>query len=85
MTCAPKIVLSFTLENGKLFDNSASIKFALSAESETVFFSKDVNLQSRSQRRAGTNNGNDVQPGRSRDSGEKDQMNEPEREAQRGR
>ncbi len=43
---APKIVISFTLENGKLFGQvGGQSKFALSAESETVFFSKDVNLQ----------------------------------------
>ena len=43
---APKIVLSFTLENGKLFGKlGGQSKFQLSAESETVFFSKDVNLQ----------------------------------------
>lgn len=43
---APKIVISFTLENGKLFGQvGGQGKFALSAESETVFFSKDVNLQ----------------------------------------
>lgn len=43
---APKIVLNFTLENGKLFGNlGGQSKFQLSAESETVFFSKDVNLQ----------------------------------------
>ncbi len=43
---APKIVIGFTLENGKLFGQvGGQSKFALSAESETVFFSKDVNLQ----------------------------------------
>ncbi len=43
---APKIVISFTLENGKLLGQvGGQSKFALSAESETVFFSKDVNLQ----------------------------------------
>ena len=43
---APKVVLSFALENGKLFGLlGGQSKFALSAESETVFFSKDVNLQ----------------------------------------
>lgn len=43
---APKIVVGFTLENGKLFGQvGGQSKFALSAESETVFFSKDVNLQ----------------------------------------
>ncbi|MDQ6787728.1 MAG: serine hydrolase [Acidobacteriota bacterium] len=43
---APKIVVGFTLENGKLFGQvGGQGKFSLSAESETVFFSKDVNLQ----------------------------------------
>ena len=43
---APKIVLNFTLENGKLLGNlGGQSKFQLSAESEAVFFSKDVNLQ----------------------------------------
>jgi hypothetical protein len=43
---APKIVISFTLENGKLFGQvGGQSKFALSAESENIFFSKDVNLQ----------------------------------------
>lgn len=43
---APKIVIGFALENGKLFGQvGGQGKFALSAESETVFFSKDVNLQ----------------------------------------
>ena len=43
---APKIVVNFTLENGKLFGNlGGQSKFQLSAESETVFFSKDGNLQ----------------------------------------
>lgn len=42
----PKIVLNFTLENGRLFGLLAGqTKFALSAESETAFFSKDVNVQ----------------------------------------
>ena len=43
---APKIVLSFMLENGRLFGQLAGqSKFALSPESETDFFSKDVNVQ----------------------------------------
>ena len=43
---APKIVLSFTLEDGKFFGNlGGQSKFQLSAESDSVFFSKDVNLQ----------------------------------------
>lgn len=43
---APKVVLSFTLENGKLFGKLGSqSKFQMSAESETVFFSRDVNFQ----------------------------------------
>ena len=43
---APKIVVNFTLENGKFFGNlGGQSKFQLSAESETVFFSRDVNLQ----------------------------------------
>jgi CubicO group peptidase (beta-lactamase class C family) len=43
---APKIVLNFTIVNGKLFGELAGqTKFALAAESETDFFSKDVNLQ----------------------------------------
>ena len=43
---APKIVLSFSLENGRLFGLLAGqTKFALSAESETVFFSKDAPVQ----------------------------------------
>ena len=43
---APKIVIGILLENGKLFGQVAGqSKFTLSAESETVFFSKDVNLQ----------------------------------------
>jgi CubicO group peptidase (beta-lactamase class C family) len=43
---APKIVISILFENGRLFGQVAGqSKFALSAESETVFFSKDVNLQ----------------------------------------
>jgi len=43
---APKIVVGFTLENGKLFGQvGGQGKFALSAESETVFFSKHINLQ----------------------------------------
>lgn len=42
----PKIVLSFTLENGRLFAQLAGqSKFALSPESETVFFSKDAPVQ----------------------------------------
>ncbi|MDQ3747417.1 MAG: serine hydrolase [Acidobacteriota bacterium] len=43
---APKIVINILLENGKLFGQvGGQSKFALSAESEIVFFSKDVNLQ----------------------------------------
>jgi CubicO group peptidase (beta-lactamase class C family) len=43
---APKIVLNFTIVNGKLFGELAGqSKFALSAESETVFFSKDAPVQ----------------------------------------
>ena len=43
---APKIVLSFTLEDGKLFGNlGGQSRFQLSAESDSVFYSKDVNLQ----------------------------------------
>lgn len=43
---APKIVISFTLENGNLLGQvGGQSKFVLSAESETVFFSKDVNMQ----------------------------------------
>ena len=43
---APKIVLSFTVENGKLFAQvGGQSKFALLAESETVFFSKDAPVQ----------------------------------------
>ena len=42
----PKVVLDFTLENGRLFGQLAGqSKFALSAETETIFFSRDVNLQ----------------------------------------
>ena len=42
----PKIVINFILENNRLFGQLAGqSKFAMSAESETVFFSKDVNLQ----------------------------------------
>lgn len=42
----PKIVLVFTLENGRLFAQLAGqSKFALAAESETVFFSKDAPVQ----------------------------------------
>ena len=43
---APKIVISFTLENGKLVGQvGGQGKFSLSAESETDFLAKDVNLQ----------------------------------------
>ena len=43
---APKIIISFALENGRLFGQlGGQSKFALSAESETVFFSKDAPVQ----------------------------------------
>lgn len=43
---APKVVIGFTLENGRLFGQlGGQSKFALSAESETVFFSKDAPVQ----------------------------------------
>lgn len=43
---APKIIISFALENGRLFGVlGGQSKFALSAESETVFFSKDAPVQ----------------------------------------
>jgi CubicO group peptidase (beta-lactamase class C family) len=43
---APKILLTFTLENGRLFAQIAGqSKFALSAESETVFFSRDAPVE----------------------------------------
>ena len=43
---APKIIISFALENGRLFGLlGGQSKFALSAESETVFFSKDAPVQ----------------------------------------
>jgi CubicO group peptidase (beta-lactamase class C family) len=43
---APKIIINILLENGKLFGLvGGQSKFALSAESETIFFSRDVNLQ----------------------------------------
>ena len=43
---APKIILRFSLENGRLFGLlSGQTRFALSAESETVFFSKDAPVQ----------------------------------------
>ncbi|MBC7899362.1 MAG: serine hydrolase [Saprospiraceae bacterium] len=42
----PSITISITLENGKLLGQLAGQgKFALLAETETVFFSKDVNAQ----------------------------------------
>jgi len=42
----PNIVITVTLENGKLLGQLAGqSKFALSAESENRFFSKDVNAQ----------------------------------------
>ncbi len=42
----PSITISFTLENGKLMGQlGGQGKFALLAETETVFFSKDVNAQ----------------------------------------
>ena len=42
----PSVTISVTLENGKLLGQLAGQgKFALLAESETVFFSKDVNAQ----------------------------------------
>ena len=41
---APNLIITVMLENGKLLGQvSGQSKFALSAESETVFFSKDVN------------------------------------------
>jgi CubicO group peptidase (beta-lactamase class C family) len=41
---APNLIITVTLENGKLLGQvSGQSKFALSAESETAFFSKDVN------------------------------------------
>jgi hypothetical protein len=42
----PNLIISITLENGKLLGQLAGQpKFSLSPESETNFFSKDVNAQ----------------------------------------
>lgn len=43
---APNLVITISLDNGKLFGQIAGqSKFAISPESETVFFSRDVNAQ----------------------------------------